>query len=418
MLRSLVVLISALVIVNQSIFFSFMGLLDINYEGAGSSSIYTTYLLLLFSITIFLYFYTIIARGFLKGELSALAVIFFLVVIHLLWVLFDPMGTNLLPMFMIYSFVLGFVGLFSALAIVKLGLLNCLIKTAEPIFIVQATGIAAYSVLSTLSGNRVADLAGASYQALSYYSAFTMGMLVLYAFILPSKLRYGFTSSYIYRFLSFALIFLCALGVLIGAGRGAFLLMLAYFLYAGYVILFTSDKITKKVIIKIFTGGVVALGMLVVFLSFFWQQDFVQSGYKRVTAFISSDGIDLETGSSGRDRVYSIALDYIYEKPIIGYGPFGVRDKAIHAHNVFLELWLQFGVIILFLLPFTLSFFFKRLKTIDADCRIWIIFLLLYPIINIQFSSAYTTFSGLWFVLGLIFLSTSINRDIRHRTRS
>lgn len=87
----------------------------------------------------------------MKGEFKALSIIFVIIFIHFLWVVFDPMGTELAPMFLIYSFVLGFVGLFSALTIVKQGLLDNLIRAAETVFVFQAVGIAAYSVFNTLS---------------------------------------------------------------------------------------------------------------------------------------------------------------------------------------------------------------------------------------------------------------------------
>lgn len=324
-----------------------------------------------------------------------------------MWVLFDPIETRIVPMFMIYSFVLGFVGLFSALAIVKFGLLNELIKITELIFIIQAIGIASYSVLNTLSGNKVAVLAGATYQALSYYSAFTMGMLVLYNFIISEKLRYAFLSSFIFRFLSILLIISCVLAVFIGGGRGAFLLMSAYFVFAVYVV-FIRNTLRRGRVVKFYFYSVLVFGVVVCFISFFGQQDFVKSGYKRATAFITSEGVDLGKGSSGRDEVYSTTFEYIYKKPIIGYGPFGVRDKTIHAHNVFLELWLQFGALFLFVFPFVLFFVYFKLKKIDSNYRVWLIFLFLYPMINIQFSSAYTTSSVLWFVLGVLILSNTL----------
>lgn len=410
--KNIVVWLMALVIVNQSIFFAFMGLLGIDYEGSESSSVYVFYLSILLLSTLVFYFLTVINRGFIKGELSALGIIFVFAFIHFLWVIFDPIGTELAPMFLIYSFVLGFVGLFSALTIVKQGLLDNLIRTAELVFVFQAVGIAAYSVLNTLSGNVVAALAGASYQALSYYSAFTMGMLALYNFILPSSLRYRFTSNFIYRILSYGLIFLSMLGVLVGGGRGAFLLMIAYFILLAYFSVFSDKKLTRKSVVKSLTVSVFIIFISVVFVTSFSQQEFVIKGFKRATAFITSDGVDLEKGSSGRDTVYATALEYIYSQPVLGYGPFGVRDKTIHAHNVFLEVWLQFGIFGLFVLPFIVYFLMKKARVLSRSQYHWGAFLLLYPIINIQFSSAYTTASSLWFVIGMVLLSQRASGEL------
>src|SRR5699024_48796 len=46
-----------------------------------------------------------------KRELLSLGLLAFFFFIHLIWVLFDPSGTELFPIFMIHSVLLGFVEL-------------------------------------------------------------------------------------------------------------------------------------------------------------------------------------------------------------------------------------------------------------------------------------------------------------------
>jgi|SRR5690625_731072 len=409
MLTTFIVTVTAIVILNQSMFFSFMGLLGVNYEGSESSNIYIIYLTALFIFTLASYLYTVLTIGLSQNELVALGLLVLFFFVHLLWVLFDPSGTQLFPMLLIHSVMLGFVGLFAALTIVKVNLMDRLIKMAELFFVIQGVGIATYSVLNTLAGIKVASLAGATYQALSYYSAFTMGMLIAYAFLLPSNLRYTFTKNVVYKSFLYTLTLSCALGVLIGGGRGAFLLMLAYLALASWYMFFGHKAISHRKLLQLLLRLITLAGLILIFLIIFKDMDFIQSGFRRATQFISSDGIDLARGSSGRDRVYAIALQYIFQQPIMGYGPFGVYDKSIHAHNVFLELWLQFGLFIFIALIICGYFIIKKLNQLNTDYKIWLVFLSLYPVINIQFSSTYLTSPIIWFFLATIFLIK--NRD-------
>jgi len=49
---------------------------------------------------------------------------------------------------------------------------------------------------------------------------------------------------------------------------------------------------------------------------------------------------------SYRDQVYSLALNGIADKPWFGYGPYFATRIVVPAHNLFLDMLLQFGVIL------------------------------------------------------------------------
>jgi len=410
-MKSILALVIAIVVVNQSIFFSTMGLLGVDYEGSDSSSVYVIYLISLFMFVLVSYLLTFIKVGVLRGEGMVLSIISFFIATHFLWVIFDSSKTELLPMFMIHSFVLGFSGLLAAAVMVKLKVVGEVVKVLEVLFVIQAIGILIYSVLSTLSGAKVASLAGANYQTLSYFSSFTMGMLLVYGFILPSGLRFSFARNLVYKVFLYSLIIGCAVGVLVGGGRGAFILMLLYLAFGVYNLSKFGGKASAKKVIMQMTRLLVLCSGVVVFLTLFSDKEFIQQGFDRATQFISSDGsIDLHRGSSGRDRVYVDSLDYIMEQPILGYGPFGVRDKSIHAHNFFLEVWLQFGIFAIFALPLIFFALFKKMKILGRPFRVWGWFLALYPLILIQFSGSYLAQPSLWFFIGMVVLSANKDR--------
>lgn len=403
--KGFVALVVGIVVVNQSIFFSTLGLLGVDYEGSESSGVYVVYLVLLFVFVFLCYLVSVLKVGLLRGEPLLLLLVIFFVVAHLVWVASDSGRTELLPIFMIHSFVLGFVGLFAAMVMVKFKLVEAVVKILEVLFVIQAVGILMYSVVATFAGSKVASLAGANYQTLSYFSSFTMGMLMAYVFLMPSELRFNFTKSLIYKVLAYVLMFSCAVGVFVGGGRGAFILMVLYLSLSAYNLFGSGEKMSaQKVVVQSIRVLLICSG-IVAFLIFFSDRDFIQQGFDRATQFIASDGsIDLHRGSSGRDRVYSDSIDYIFEKPLLGYGPFGVRDKSIHAHNVFLEIWLQFGVVAVLALPIIFIFLYLKMRVLARPYRVWGGFLALYPLILIQFSGSYLAQSGLWFFIGVLML--------------
>lgn len=402
-LNEIIIIVLGINIINIPFFFSFMALLGLDYENSESSAIYSIYLAALFVLVCLFYFYSVCIRGVQKSELYVFSLILCYVVIHFIWVLFDSGSTSLVPAFLISSFAIGFVGVIAGIVTIKLELFEALIKRMELLFVIQALGILFYSVINTLSGNKVATLGGATYQALSYYSAFTMGMLMIYGLILPVEFRFKFARSVLYKFFLYMLTFVCALGVFVGAGRGAFLLMIIYLIFVLYRLVNTGASIKRKDLLEGSVKLLLVLGVIAFFAVYFWEKDFVQHAFQRSTQYMSSESlIDLRQGSSGRDKVYSIAFDYILDKPFLGYGPFGVRDKAIHAHNVFLELWLQFGLFALFILPLGVYCLVVRMNRMKNWYKIWSFGLVLYPLVMIQFSGSYVTVSNLWFVIGLL----------------
>lgn len=400
-INKFVTIISILAILNISLFFTVMGLLGLEYEGSESSNIYIIYVLLVAILSFFAYGYGVVKKGVIKSELIIIFIILFVFCIHILWVIFGASVSVIFTDFLILFVLLGMPGFFAAATIIKLNLISQIIKYAEVFFIVMACGIAVFSILPTFSGNITTSLAGSSYQALSYYSAFIFGMLLTYNIYLPRSLRFYWTSFIWYKALVYGLILVCILGCLIGGGRGAFILMITYSLIS----LFASkgNIFSHKELFNLFTRLFAVFSLLIVFLSFFWERDFVQSGFNRATQFISSDGVvDIEEGSSGRDFVYVEAIKYISERPLIGYGPFNFREQAISPHNLFLEVSLQFGImglVIFLLMLIVVAFNAINNRSIYTY---WVLVLLLYPLVMLMFSGSYMHSAE--FIFGISFL--------------
>jgi O-antigen ligase len=116
-------------------------------------------------------------------------------------------------------------------------------------------------------------------------------------------------------------------------------------------------------------------------------------------------GIDLGNGinwekTSGRDQVYSSAISFIKERPILGYGIFSYWRVMPNPHNLFLEILLSGGIVYFFMFFSLLGrLFIKLSKMIRYDCRnkFWLV-IYMYPFIMLMFSGSYLTSSMFWFV--------------------
>jgi|26BtaG_2_1085354.scaffolds.fasta_scaffold00509_3 O-antigen ligase len=411
-INTLIAIIATVSILAVPLFFSIMGLFGLEYEGSESSSAYVIYVVLIATFSMLTYLYVSIKKGFLKQELILIAIIIVLFVLHIFWVIFDPVQTVLIPDFLIFFLLLGLPGFFSAATITKLNLMVHVIRIMEVMLLIIASGVIAFSVIPTLAGVRTASLAGASYQALSYYSAFIFGMLLAYNTQIPTSFRFTWTKSKWYSGFIYVVMISCVIGTLLGGGRGAFLLLIAYFLIY-LVSLFSIHKITLNSLLRGFIRLILIIISISLFVDFFGKKDFIQFGFTRATQFISSDGgIDLAEGSSGRDVVYQVAIEYIDKNPISGYGPFGFREKTIHAHNIFLEILLQFGLIgVIIFITLIIILIIKAVKN-RSVFSFWVFCLLLYPMVNLMFSGAYL--HDPIFIFGISLLVLLKKQKIQH----
>ncbi len=408
-LNKTIAIACSIAMLNVPLFFSFMGLIGIEYGGSKSSSIYVGYIILIAFFSFSNYLYATLKVGLVKNELFIILCIFSLFFNHFLWVFFDELGTPLLPEFLIFFLLFGLPGFFSALTVIKLNYSVYFIKFTELLFVMIGLGIVVFSIIPTLLGSRVASIGGGTYQALSYYSSFCFGMLLIYNAYIPSNFRFQFMSSIFIRGLSYFLILACVIGTLVGGGRGALILSFFYMLLVVFSVLSkVFNNLTRQQLLDLLMKFIFLILMLLIFSNVFWERDFIQSGFTRATQFISAGGsIDLEGGSSGRLPIYEAALSYIAERPLLGYGAFAFQLQTIQAHNIFLELILQFGFVGLFSIIFLFFIFAFRVAKGWDIFKYWALGLLLYPAIMLLFSGTYL--HSAVFVFGLSYLCACKN---------
>lgn len=391
------------------VFFSGAAILGYNHTEDGNSLVYIVFLGFTLLSSFFAYVWASFRYGALKGEYSFYLIFYFIAAIHFLWVILDSDKNPLINEYLKLAVVFIGSGFFSAAAVIK--------TNSEPDFI-RYTWILSYIIvvsflislfLPMLSGEVKRSIGGGSYQTLSYMAALIFGIFSYKAYRLTRKSlmskRWKINSVFV---IDNICMLICAATVIIGGGRGAFLLLVVYCLFLFYWLVGFDKKLN---ISTRFARLFFVCFALAVFIAIFSDNPNVQKGIVRATQFISMDqGIDLAEGASGRDQVYMVALSGIYESPLFGYGPFNVWSQVIHPHNLILEFALQFGVPLVVPIMCLLLFLASlAVKTIGTEREIYFV-LSAYPLVMLFFSGSYMLSSVFWFCAASVGLRVFVRK--------
>jgi O-antigen ligase len=390
------VIFSLLACFTNYVFFSFLAFFSIKYGGSENSSIYIIYNILNFISIFFINFYTSIKTGFYKNEIYIYLFIFILLALQFLWYLSNPDDLYFLT-FISYFILLGLPGLFASLVLIKNQLLTLFIKYTDIISLLIVLAIFKSIFFSyIISGEIDTAIAGTDYQFLSYLCALSYGILIYNSYNLNQNLRFKFFKSKFYKKFTPLLIFICILGSILGAGRGAFLLIIIY-TFSIFILNIKNKKLIYIYILCICT----LIFILLYYLSF--NEDSIFNRFGRIFSYINGDSIiDIENGSSGRDKLYQVAIDAILKSPIIGYGPFSVWSSVGMPHNIILEIFLQYGIFAIILLFLIIFVILRNRDNYNIIHYKWIKSLALFPLVMLFFSGSYMHLSIFWFVLGYL----------------
>ena len=223
-----------------------------------------------------------------------------------------------------------------------------------------------------------------NYQNASYLSAFTVGIGI---YLLAER-------TVKYRWIYYSLIILTIPSVFIPGGRGGAVLLILYVLI--YLIMLTFRKgVNAFIKLLIYVVGIACFVLLVNFI-------IESAGESRTFSYISSGGIDINNGTSGRGPIYQLSTYFIGQQPVFGYGPFNYYH-LIHniPHNMILEFLLSFGVfgllVIITIAGVLIGKFINHFDSQSVD--LLVLFIAIYPLTLLMFSSNYLVVSEFWFVL-------------------
>jgi O-antigen ligase len=321
---------------------------------------------------------------------------------HCVWVLLDPSSNQLNSRNLILFIAFALPGVFSVRILETFKLWIHFIKLIEVFAIIMAVGSIVSTILPFLGGSLLKGIGGATYQAASYYAAFTFGLLGFYTFRAEKTLRYSLFTNKNGSFINTFFMIISFLAAILNGGRGAFILLIVYAVIIFYWIVIKRG-ITKQTIFRVFT-----LSLIIPFFSYLVyqgiiQNNFLEQGFRRATQFIelaiSPESTDFYTASSGRDIVYETAIQGISESPIFGYGSFEHWEKVIHPHNIFLDLSLQYGVLFSGILIFGLLIWSLRSRKLWDTQKVFFSIILIYSLVNLMFSGGYFFHSFFWFAL-------------------
>ncbi|WP_099354716.1 O-antigen ligase family protein [Fredinandcohnia onubensis] len=395
-------LISLIVIFSSYIFFTVSTLVGYEYVGAESSSSYIIYSMTIFILGILLFLYDSLRKKhrYKKNELLVLTIPFLMASSYLLSVLTDSIIWSGTTRFL-YFILWGVPSILMGIYLSRNNRIDQIGKYIEIIMLIFSISITVSTIDSLIYGGRF-SIAGGTYQAGGYISAFAFGLNLYYLLYGNNHKRFKFTTNKYYFILCLVILPVQIIGVFTSGARGAMVLVIAYLL------IITSSTVKTMKLSQLIKYVVLLIGTAIVaFISLpnLLEIPTFNSSFNRVFSYISTDGIDW-SGTSNRDIVYSKALDLVFESPLLGYGIFGMW-KAFEAypHNIFLEVLMQGGIVYFSIFIFIITLALKKLFyiiKINPKCRI-IFILSIYPIIMLLFSGTYINNSLFWFSLSFIF---------------
>ena len=174
----------------------------------------------------------------------------------------------------------------------------------------------------------------------------------------------------------------------------------------------------NKVDIKKYLGWIIFIALLAfIYMNFISQDSFLISRFERLFSYL--DGNSVNMASSGRETFYNTTIDYILENPVIGHGLLSywcLANLKFYPHQLFLEILLEGGIVYLGIWLFIWFLLYKKYKVLKKKDSIFLndkflITVILYPIVMLQFSGTYSYNMLYWF--GIFLLMTISNKSAK-----
>lgn len=225
-----------------------------------------------------------------------------------------------------------------------------------------------------------------SYQSASYSLAFCYSYCFFYLFL---RKKDGKTSALVLiKHIVLALLFfLCALGCILGGGRGAFVYIVFITIYLTYRLLSGPGRAKAGTIIIV---SVAALIMVLLALRF---GVFSSKGFARVSSSLYEDEY--------REAYWRMALDAFYDSPLVGHGLGSIWwTVGFYSHSIITDLLAETGIIGTLI---TLSIIIVLVKGLIVRSQYSNLdFFLLLMLLGHLIESA---FSGYWLASPTLFLA-------------
>lgn len=243
-------------------------------------------------------------------------------------------------------------------------------------------------------------------QQLSYYAAFCFVICLFLLLFGNMYERFPFFKSKVYRYFSYLLLFYLLAMMFISGGRGA----LGTLAIGVFLLLFFYRKYYRRSLhlfrFVIIGGLVVSVALMILPNEY---NEVVSRNFGRVFSFFNTD-LDIYDRTSGRDEAIKVAFSQISDNPVFGSGLFGYKDVFTAKsglgwpHNIFIEVFLQGGLIFFVVfMVFLLCFFKKSITILKTPNNIVFLLFVVYPMSFLMFSGSYMGETLFWFSMAYVF---------------
>ena len=371
------------------IFFSATSILGVAYNGSEDSKLFIISSLIIVAL-FYIYYINDKQKGeFNKGRIGSFLLYIFIILAE--GVISGYTDSSMFKQFTLFCVPASLLGIKYA----KKGTIAPLVKYLDCLVVILSFSfVFMMSNLAQLVGD---GLAGYS-QQMSYFASLT---ILLNVFLIKYGRfydRFKIFTSKAYRIISYLLLLPQLLALVMGGGRGAFIVF-----FVGLLFLVIKDlKKIAHAVIRVSFIVIVVLAIIPRFNYFGIEgaADVVSRNFERIIA-VGKAGEDLYDRTSGRNYVYKDAI-YSIEKNPLGYGMFSFEKQLPdqpYPHNIILEWAMQWGVLYALFQIVLIFFLFKHYKRWLLKDRSLIILLpiLTYQFILLLFSGSYMQEPLYWF---------------------
>lgn len=239
-------------------------------------------------------------------------------------------------------------------------------------------------------------------QITSYYAAFCF---VIDTFLLrySDYPKFGITRKKWYNVIRIILLPYFVIVCFFCGGRGASVLL--------FVAMCSHIGLMRQFLSRYFWKVIISIVIIFVVLAFSLGKlsndylDLLTSNFDRISALVEGGSIDT-SASSGRDEIWVDAINKWVESPIWGFGLFSYMEVFyIRPHNIFIEIMLQGGLVLLLLFCYILFrciIKYRKMVRFDRN-QVFLMPFILYCATVLMFSGSYWYETFFWFILVYIY---------------
>lgn len=381
--------IFVLTLVSNLIFFSIIPILGINYTSDSNNPLYKIFCSLLSGLSILIILWELFIKNRFTG--SRTDYFFLLVPFFFIGIIFfeqpdSSFSYEILKRFLLWSLPAILIGLYYSRRQKEL---ENSIKCWYIVMILMSIG-SLVNIYDSLINLQVSEILGERYQTISYTASLAYA-INLTCFLFRSHIGINIRFFRISVILCFIIQIISVIG---SGGRGGVLVIF----FSTLCCLYAGIKYYHFNKCKIGIALLVGFLIIMVSMPFLLSNPMIERGIGRVFSYVTSGGIDMSE-TSNRDIVYSIALEKIQERPLLGHGIYKHMDIMGYPHNIFLEVTMGGGFIYLFFFLLLSYVFVRRFLILLKKKQLPLILLPLfsYVFILLMFSGTYVETSIFWF---------------------